>query len=124
MKELGAENEEDIGQIDSKQYQKAVFVWYDWLRVNSKEAVANAAKIRAEYRMHSQNAVAFMVTLVIHINWVIGQQSQIKPVLIVVAIMSGLLSLWASARTNRSFQWAVIQQFYAAKTGQGRRGEY
>ena len=48
LKELDAETEDDVGQITVSQYQKAVFVWYDWLRVNAQEAGANAAKIRAE----------------------------------------------------------------------------
>ncbi len=118
LKELGVEREDDAEQISSDQYQKAVFVWYDWLRVNFQEAGANAAKIRAEYRMHSQNSVVFFMALLTHVIWVYTQQGELKPALIIVTVTAGLLSLWASARTNRAFQWAVIQQFYAAKMTQ------
>ena len=115
LKELGVETDNEASQISSSQYQKAVFVWYDWLRVNAQEAGANAAKIRAEYRMHSQNTVVFIVALITHFVWAFPQPGELKPVLIIVIVGTGLLSLWATARTYRTFQWAVIQQFYAAK---------
>ncbi len=115
LQELGVEKDDDLSQITPSQYQKAVFVWYDWLRVNFQEAGANAAKIRAEYRMHSQNTVAFIATLAAHLIWSYTQQSEPNLALIIVTVIAGLLSLWAIARTYRTFQWAVIQQFYAVK---------
>ena len=113
FRELGAATDNDISQITSSQYQKAVFVWYDWLRVNSPQAGANAAKIRAEYRMHSQNTVVFMTALLTHLIWAATQQGRLKPALIILTVLAGLLSLWATARTYRTFQWSVIQHFYA-----------
>jgi hypothetical protein len=115
LKELGVEKDDDGSQITSGQYQKAVFVWYDWLRVNSQEAGANAAKIRAEYRMHSQNTVVFFLAVITHSIWAYAQQGQLNLAFIIVIVIAGLLSLWATARVYRTFQWAVIQQFYAAK---------
>jgi hypothetical protein len=116
LRELGAETNHAISQITSIQYRKAVFVWYDWLRVNSPQAGANAAKIRAEYRMHSQNTVVFMAALLTHLIWAAMQQGKLKPTLIALTVIAGLLSLWATARTYRTFQWSVIQQFYAVLT--------
>lgn len=121
LKELGSEREDDASQITPGQYQKAVFVWYDWLRVNFQEAGANAAKIRAEYRMHSQNTVVFIATLMTHLIWTSTQQADLKLALIILTATAGLLSLWATARTYRAFQWAVIQQFYAAITSLNSR---
>lgn len=104
-----------MDQVTVEQDSKAVFVWYDWLRVNDPDAGARAAKIRAEYRMHSQNAVAFVMALAIHLASVPMQLCVLKPVLIAVLAIAGSASLWAAARTRRFFQWAVVQQFYAAK---------
>ena len=114
LKELRAETDHDKGQITSSEYQKAVFVWYDWLRVNSPEAGANAAKIRAEYRMHSQNTVVFTAALLTHLIWAsTTAEGRMKPVLIILTVIASVLSVWATARTYRTFQWSVIQQFYA-----------
>jgi len=116
LKELGGEKDDDASHMTSGQYEKAVFVWYDWLRVNFQEAGANAAKIRAEYRMHSQNTVVFIMALITHSIWAYAQQGELNLAFIIVTAIASLLSLWATARTYRAFQWAVIQQFYAAKT--------
>lgn len=116
MNELGAETETDIGTITAGQYRSAVFVWYDWLRVNSPDAGARAAKVRAVYRMHSQNAVAFSISLIVHLLMVYTQHSNFKPSLVIVMTLAGLASLWATARTYRTFQWSVINQFYSAQT--------
>jgi hypothetical protein len=113
--ELGFEQETEPKPITAEQSSKAVFVWYDWLRVNDPDAGARAAKIRAEYRMHSQNVVAFSIALMVHLVLAYFRLTGLKPILITVLCLGALMSLWATARTFRNFQWAVIQQFYAVK---------
>jgi len=66
--------------------------------------------------MHSQNAVAFMTALIVHSALAYLQQHNLNPALILVMTAGSLASLWATARTYRTFQWAVINQFYSAKT--------
>ncbi len=114
---LGIEKEEDVSQITPLQYERMVYVWYDWLRINFPDVGANAVKIRAECRMHSQNAVVCAITLMVHLWWGCTQQGQIKYELIGIAAIAGFLSLWACARTYRIFQLAVIQPFCAVKMG-------
>lgn len=115
LKELGYEKEKETTQMTTGQSSKAVFVWYDWLRANAPDSGARAAKIRAEYRMHSQNTVAFLIALAVHLALGYIRQSNINPALIIVLTVAGLTSLWATARTYRTFRWAVVQQFYAVK---------
>jgi hypothetical protein len=125
LRELGYKKETEASQITAGQSSKAVFVWYDWLRVNDPDSGARAAKIRAEYRMHSQNTVAFLIALVVHLALAYMQQSSLNPTLIIVLTIASLTSLWATARTYRTFQWAVVQQFYAVKASgvNAKRGE-
>jgi hypothetical protein len=114
IKELGIEKDTDVSKIATGE---AVFVWFDWLRINDPDAGARAAKIRAEYRMHSQDVVAFTASLAAHLTSAyVLQRSSPQPAFIIAVIIAVLASLWATARTYRTFQWSVINQFYSAKS--------
>ncbi len=115
LKELGCEKETDAKGMSAAVASKAIFVWFDWLRVTDQDAGARAAKIRAEYRMHIQNSVVFFCALVIDLTAVLIHWRLFNPVLIVLLTLAGIISLWATARTHRAFQWAVLQQYYAVK---------
>ena len=115
IKELGYEQMTAAASITADKSSKAVFVWYDWLRINDPDAGARAAKIRAEYRMHSQNTVVFFIALLVHLALAYMHQSSFELSLIAILSAGVVMSIWATARTYRNFQWAVVQQFYAAK---------
>jgi hypothetical protein len=116
LKELGLEKGDDPEKVPLGRYRKTVFVWFDWLRINNPDAGARAAKIRAEYRMHSQNAVVFILALLMNLISTYVSRSSLKFDFLIVMATVGLASIWATARTYQSFQFAVLQQFYPAKT--------
>lgn len=98
-------------------FQKAVFVWYDWLRSWDPEAGARAAKVRAEYRMHAGLATASWLALVVRIGVQIGARSWSGwPLGLGMACVGGL-GTWGLIRTFRTFQWIVMNQHYVARAG-------
>jgi hypothetical protein len=115
IQEIGVEVS-NTAKLTSRHFKNAIFLWYDWLRVNNSDAGARAAKIRAEYRMHSQNTVAFAAALVIHLIWSSTNQANVSVAFIAVMVIGCWISVWATARHYKIFQWAVINQFYAAKS--------
>jgi hypothetical protein len=116
IREMGVETE-DANSVKARQYSQAVFLWYDWLRVNNPDAGDRVAKMRAEYRMHSQNAVALFISLAVHLTTIIAcpHKGNFKIAFIVVVVLASLASLWANARAYQTFQRAVIHLFYSAK---------
>jgi hypothetical protein len=120
MKEMGFKKGMDIRKVPANQYEKMVFVWNDWLQVNNPDVGTRAAKVRAEYRMHSENVVVFFGALVLHLIVTYEHQGYPNFIFIGAVAIAGLVSLWATARMYRTFQWAVIQNFYSVKTPRGQ----
>jgi len=111
----------DLGRIPRNlreaTFQKAVFIWYDWLRIWDPEAGARAAKVRAEYRMHAGLATASWLALIVSMGVQIGAYSWNGwPLALGVACIGGL-STWGLIRTFRTFQWIVLNQYYVARAG-------
>jgi hypothetical protein len=116
IREMGIEKD-DPNSVSAAQCSQVVFLWYDWLRVNNPDAGDRVAKMRAEYRMHSQNIVALLISLAVHLITVAAypHQGSLQITFIVVVVLASLASLWANARAYQTFQRAVINLFYSTK---------
>lgn len=107
--------EEGGAAASSERYGALLFVWYDWLRVWQPEAGARVEKIRAEYRMFGGVAVAALLALCLH-----GLRSLLGPGGVLPLFIAGDASMfvfasWGLARTYRTFQRSVLNQYYVAR---------
>lgn len=103
-------------KINEHIYTTAIFIWFDWLRVNDSESGTRSAKIRAEYRMHAGISLVMILAIIIHIILVGLSKTNFNIYFILIALLIGAISLWGLARTYRMFQWNVMNQYYVAKT--------
>lgn len=113
--ELGPQKEGEADSILRGRLDTAIFVWQDWLRITSSEAGVRAAKVRAEYRMHAQNAVVLIVGLIWHLSLVAARSLDPNAALIVFALAGTAASMCAAARTYQNFQTMVINQYFSVK---------
>ncbi len=116
IKELGLKEAMEGSEAPAGQYTRMLFVWNDWLQINQPDAGARVTKLRAEYRMHSGNVVAFFGALALHLIWTSVHQGYPNLGFTAMATLAGLASLRATAKMHRTFQRSVLQQFYIAKT--------
>lgn len=113
IKEMRFKKGMDEKKVSVGQYEKVLYVWYDWLRINNPDAGARAAKVRAECMMHSHNVVVFIGVLAAHVAVYCGRLNIAFIILVTLLVVA---SLWATAHMRRTFQRAVLQQFYCVKT--------
>jgi len=111
-----------VEEVSTRQKEKenvgvTIFIWYDWLKIHSPDAGARCAKIRAEYRMHSGISVVMIVTILIQLLFLVVFGSQLELSLLVLSAILAVLFLLGHARHHKVFEWSVINQYYAAKSG-------
>ncbi len=113
LRELGL-SDEDRGMAANR-FRVALFVWYDWLRVWQVQAGARVEKIRAEYRMFGGVAVAAFAATVAHtIRAALGFASP-QPLFIGAGVLLFVFASWGMARTYRTFERSVVNQYYVSK---------
>ncbi len=105
------------GQKEKEKVGVMIFIWYDWLKVHSPDAGARSAKVRAEYRMHSGISVVMVATILIQLLFFIAFDDQLELFLLAVSAILAVLFLLGHARLRKMFEWSVINQYYAAKSG-------
>ena len=98
--------------------RQVTYLWYDRLRKSDGVAGVKLEKMRAEYKMLEGLYMAFALALVSHVlagsSSVLGHMAAIDW-RVVAALAGGFaLCVWASARLFQTFQWSVINQYYAA----------
>ena len=113
--ELGLPNGADVASISGDRLNNAMFTWQDWLRIKSPDAGVRAAKVRAEYRMHGQNAVVLIVGLICHLLLATGGHLKPGTAIIVLTLAGAVVSMWAAARTYKNFQIMVINQYFSIR---------
>ncbi len=102
---------EGTNEIKDRQYTRAIFLWYDWLRIYNPDVGARITKIRAEYRMYGEITIAMVIAFILHLSAI---RWGIRPnwVLIILTFSIGTLSLWGLTRMYRIFQWTIINHYY------------
>ncbi|MCP4430777.1 MAG: hypothetical protein GY806_07360 [Gammaproteobacteria bacterium] len=102
-------------ETDKFQYTSVLFIWADWLRLRSADAGARIVKLRAEYRMLIGLSVVGMLIIIIHVIWVIFVEISLNVKLIVISFLVFSLGLLGYCKAYSTFQWGVINNFYAQK---------
>ena len=103
------------------QYRQATYLWYDSVRMDSESAAVLLGKMRAEYRMLEGLYVVLVIAIPINLTyWLITGHG---PDLSLLCLVAGgfVVVSWSAARTFRTFQRAVINQFYLLNNDQGAR---
>lgn len=121
-KELGYASLAAARQAKEVRYTPAVYIWADWLRLLEPGVGARLVKLRAEYRMHAQLAVALILVLLTHWGAVITGATQPSWLLSGIGAAVVVLSIRNVASSFRNFQWSVLNHLYAEKAIGGTRG--
>ncbi|HHJ16361.1 MAG TPA: hypothetical protein ENJ80_06645 [Gammaproteobacteria bacterium] len=96
-------------------YTSLLFIWADWLRLERPDVGARLVKLRAEYRMQIGLTVAATITLLLHVVSCLAYQYELNIILIVFSLCVVVLSSTGYAQSYGTFQWSVINNYYAAK---------
>jgi hypothetical protein len=119
---LKTELDETTGDAGVTDYDKTVFVWYDWLRLNYPEIGALTAKIRAEYTMYGGMAVAMIVALILPPVIILSKSLRghtpnwkFSALMIFIAIVGVPLMIFRHKDTRDTFQRSVINFYYVGK---------
>jgi hypothetical protein len=115
LRQLGIHDAANVDGVPTRRWANAIFIWHDWLRIKSPDAGVRAAKVRAEYRMHSQNAVVLVAGLICHLLLAASGHHELSARIVVFALAGAVLSTWAAARTYRNFQVMIINQYFSAR---------
>jgi hypothetical protein len=112
-----AETEKALkGSPTSAQYRQLTYLWYDSARAGSAEMTAKLGKMRAEYRMLEGLYVGLFLAIPLSIGkWIFGGPVP-SYVLLSWVTVGVVISAWSAARTYRTFQRAVINQYYLLRT--------
>lgn len=113
LRELGLR--EDSRQLAGARFRVALFVWYDWLRVWQVPAGARVEKIRSEYRMFGGVAVAAFAATMVHVGRALLVAGTLKPLFVAAGVLVFVFSSWGMARTYRTFERSVVNQYYVSK---------
>ena len=113
LRELGLTDENR--QLAGTRFRVALFVWYDWLRVWQVPAGARVEKIRAEYRMFGGVAVAAFAATAAHVGRALLIAGSLQPLFIATGALLFVFSSWGMARTYRTFERSVVNQYYVSK---------
>ncbi len=113
LRELGL-SDADRGMAANR-FRGALFVWYDWLRVWQVQAGARVEKIRAEYRMFGGVAVAAFAATVAHLVRSLSGYASPQPIFIGAGLLLFVFASWGMARTYRTFERSVVNQYYVSK---------
>lgn len=112
----GEETTEEKVELDMIQYRDAIYLWYDWLRVQNADVGARLTKLRAEYHMLERIAYALFIALILHLSLWIGTKI-IKPemainwYLVISSCLGFILSSRAAAKACWTFQWSIINHY-------------
>ncbi len=113
LRELGLD--EENRQLAGTRFSASVFVWYDWLRVWQVPAGARVEKIRSEYRMFGGVAVAAFAATLLHLGRALLVSGTLEPLFVATGLLVFLFSSWGLARTYRTFERSVANQYYVSK---------
>ncbi len=113
LRELGLGD--DNRQLAGARFRVALFVWYDWLRVWQVPAGARVEKIRAEYRMFGGVAVAAFAATLAHVGRALFVSGSLQPLFVATGLLLFIFSSWGMARTYRTFERSVVNQYYVSK---------
>ncbi len=102
-------------QLAGARFRVALFVWYDWLRVWQIPAGARVEKIRAEYRMFGGVAVAAFAATVAHAGRALLVAGALSPLFVATGLLLLVFSSWGMARTYRTFERSVANQYYVSR---------
>ena len=113
LRELGLGDENR--QLAGERFRVALFVWYDWLRVWQVPAGARVEKIRAEYRMFGGVAVAAFTATAAHVGRALLVTGSVHPLFVAGGLLVFVFSSWGMARTYRTFERSVVNQYYVSR---------
>ncbi len=102
-------------QLAAARFRAVVFVWYDWLRVWQVPAGARVEKIRSEYRMFGGVAVAAFGATLVHLGRALLVSGALQPFYVATGLLLFLFSSWGMARTYRTFERSVANQYYVSR---------
>ena len=114
QKYLEREIDED-GEFSNFEYTSVIFIWADWLRLRSADAGARIVKLRAEYRMLIGVCVAGLYSLILHVIWAAAGKTDFSLGLALFCLLVTFLGLLGYCKAYATFQWGVINNFYAKK---------
>lgn len=103
-------------ESDNFEYTSILFIWSDWLRFKSADAGSRIVKLRAEYRMLIGLSVVGAVTSGLHIvSWIFIKDVKLDLLVILLGPLVFYLGLIGYCRAYKTFQWGVINSYYAEK---------
>ncbi len=110
----GAVTEKD--KLDSVQKADAIYLWYDWLRVQKADVGARLTKLRAEYHMLERIAYVLFLALILHLLvWTgarrINPEIALNWYLVIGSCLGFIMSSRAAAKACWSFQWSTINHY-------------
>jgi hypothetical protein len=103
------------------QYRQATYLWYDSVRMDSDSAAAKLGKMRAEYGMLEGLYVVLVIAIPINLTYWFVTERRLDLVLLGLAAGGFVVVAWSAARTFRTFQRAVINQYYLLNKDQAAK---
>lgn len=104
-----------LDQCTEDQVRNAIWLWYDWLRINFPEIGALTVKLRAEYTMYGSLAVAFALFVPVHLVSSVFQKKTLSLGGMLITTLCFLLSAERSAELMRTFQLSVVNFYFCGK---------
>jgi len=119
--------EDDIKSGDehsNDKFTSLLFIWSDWLRFKSADAGSRIVKLRAEYRMLLGLSVVGVYTVALHLVCLVFVEAvSLNIVLIISGILLSWLGFLGYCKGYRTFQYSVINNYYAEKEIEGDTGK-
>lgn len=102
--------------LNDRHYTRAIYIWYDWLRITNPEVGSRLTKLRAESAMYERLAGAMIISVLLHLIAVVSFDIRWNWLVVISGIILAFLGMWGHAQGDRIFQASTINHYYLERT--------